>query len=165
MKNLIQCPECLKSNPFAKFKIIKLAEGALMVCPVCQSEFDVHSTLTKRGGEEGEEMEFQPTRDEPADFETPAEEPMPGGPGGLGDEEGGGFESVAKVVRCSVCNETWADIEPETCPFCETGGKIKVTKMTLRDRVAQAFREVKRGVPAKRAIGRLLGKPVTVETS
>jgi len=151
----MKCPKCNAVNEASSVGITVLSEAALFICPVCNSQYNLTAVLKEIGEKPGEEAtpeEFQPS-ELPAPPETKPAAEAPAAPPPPPPPE----ESVKPlVISCTNCIFEWVASYAERCPRCGST-KILASSKTIQDRVAGAFAEVDRGVPAPHAVDNLLG--------
>jgi len=151
----MKCPKCNAVNEASSVGIVVIAEAALFICPVCNSQYNLTAVLKEIGdkGEEAPPEELQPPELPEPPETRPAPEPTAEAPPPPPPPE----ESVKPlVIACTNCNFEWISEYADTCPRCKSK-KLLASSKTLQDRVAAAFAEVDRGVPASRAVDNLLG--------
>jgi len=161
----ISCPKCKTESSFKEFELL---ESALLVCPVCKTEFSLMAQLSKIGGAEtpedeipdlGTELSLEPA--EPTPAPAPTDEPMPPveePPVPEGESRRREPDIQARVLTCTTCNKDWVHTHATHCPYCNSS-KVMVSTKSLSQRAGEALDEVDRGVPAARALNRMLGRP------
>jgi len=163
VETLIECRKCHAKLGISEYVLI---EGALLVCPNCGAEFSLTATLETLpdGDEEDQDMGMEPEPQLPDLPDAPLPSPSPEIAPEIelpisASRIPASREPVVEVyvLACNECKTSWVGAHARRCPRCRSESIMR-TNTTVAERALEAVDEIEMGVPAPRALAKLLGK-------